>query len=32
MWCGVGEEELELGPLEEVRGLILICVSDECLY
>lgn len=32
MWRGVGEEELEIGPLEDVRGRVLICVPDECLY
>ena len=32
MWRGVGEEELELGPLEDVHRLILICVPDVCLY
>lgn len=32
MWRGVREEELELGPLEDVRRLVLIRVPDECLY
>ena len=32
MWRGAREDELELGPLEDVRRFVLICVPGECLH